>query len=54
MNETKTKHGEHAQNGLHYVNGVATNSCALSRTQLYRIPRALVQDVADAVEIMLS
>ena len=54
MNEAKTRHREQAQNGLHYVNGVATNSRTFTRMQLYRIPRALVEDVADAVEIMLS
>jgi hypothetical protein len=54
MNEAKTRHRERAQNGLHYVNGVATSSRRSSQMQLYRIPGALVEDVAEAVEIMLS
>ena len=54
MDEAKTKHREQAQNGLHCVNGVATNSRRFSQMQLYSIPGALVEDVADAVEIMLS
>jgi hypothetical protein len=54
MNAAMAKHRERAQNGLHDVNGVATSSRRFSQMQLYHIPGALAEDVADAVERMLS